>query len=105
MPSISPMKDEATEKNVKSATLTPLRTLGLNEVYQPTTANKRLFPLTQAIRKTALQGDDNNCWMLKQQTLPYVTPCGIFTRRRSDYCSSILTSRQCQCSSAPLDGM
>ncbi len=22
--------------------------------------------------------------MLKQQTLPYVTPCGVFTRRRSD---------------------
>lgn len=43
MPPISPMKDEATEENVKSATLTPLRTLGLNEVYQLTTANKRLI--------------------------------------------------------------
>lgn len=84
MPPISPMKDGATGKTVKSATLTPLRTLELNEVYQLITANKRLITLTQAIREAALQGDDNNCRMLKQQTLPYVTPCGVFTRRRSD---------------------
>lgn len=84
MPPISPMKDGATRKIVKSATLTPLRTLELNEVYQLITANKRLITLTQAIREAALQGDDNNCRMLKQQTLPYVTPCGVFTRRRSD---------------------
>ena len=39
MPPISPMKDGATGKTVKSATLTPLRTLELNEVTnssQPT---------------------------------------------------------------------
>ena len=41
MPPISPMKDGATGKTVKSATLTPLRTLELNEVYQLITANKR----------------------------------------------------------------
>ena len=84
MPPISPMKEGATGKTVKSATLTPLRTLELNEVYQLITANKRLIILTQAIREAALQGDDDNCRMLKQQTLPYVTPCGVFTRRRSD---------------------
>ncbi|RGD54874.1 virulence protein E [Bacteroides sp. AM07-18] len=84
MPPISPMKDGATGKTVKSATLTPLRTLELKEVYKLITANKRLIILTQAIREAALQGDDNNCRMLKQQTLPYVTPCGVFTRRRSD---------------------
>ena len=84
MPPISPMKDGAPGKPVKSATLTPLRTLELNEVYQLITANKRLITLTQAIREAALQGDDNNCRMLKQQTLPYVTPCGTFGRRRSD---------------------
>ena len=66
MPPISPMKDGATRKIVKSATLTPLRTLELNEVYQLITANKRLITLTQAIREAALQGDDNNCRMLKQ---------------------------------------
>jgi hypothetical protein len=51
MPPISPMKDGATGKTVKSATLTPLRTLELNEVYQLITANKRLITLTQAIWK------------------------------------------------------
>ena len=40
MPPISPMKDGATGKTVKSATLTPLRTLELNEVYQLITAGK-----------------------------------------------------------------
>ena len=84
MPPISPMKDGATGKIVKSATLTPLRTLELNEVYQLITANNRLITLPPAIREAALHGDDNNCRMLKQQTLPYVTPCGVFTRRRSD---------------------
>ena len=52
------MKDGATGKTVKSATLTPLRTLELNEVYQLITANKRLITLTQAIRGAALQGDE-----------------------------------------------
>lgn len=84
MPPISPVKDEATGKTMKNATLTPLRTLELNEVYQLITANKRLLELTEAIRESARQGDENNCRMLKQQTLPYVTPCGVFTRRRSD---------------------
>lgn len=55
MPPISPMKDGATGKTVKSATLTPLRTLELNEVYQLITANKRLITLTQAIREAALR--------------------------------------------------
>ena len=74
MPPISPMKDGATGKTVKSATLTPLRTLELNEVYQLITANKRLIILTQAIREAALQGDDDNCRMLKQQTCPMSPP-------------------------------
>ena len=78
------MKDGATGKIVKSATLTPLRTLELNEVYQLITANKRLITLTQAIREAALQGDDSRCPMQNHHTLPYVTPCGVFTRRRSD---------------------
>ena len=34
MPPISPVKDAATGKNVKSATLTPLRTMNLEEVYK-----------------------------------------------------------------------
>ncbi len=51
MPPISPISGASYGKIVKSATLTPLRTLELNEVYQLIAANKRLITLTQAIRK------------------------------------------------------
>ena len=84
MPPISPVKDAATGKTVKSATLTPLRTMSLEEVYKLITSNERLATLTLAVRDAALRGDENACRRLKQQTLPYVTPCGVFTRRRRD---------------------
>ena len=84
MPPISPVKDAATGKNVKSATLTPLRTMNLEEVYKLITSNEHLATLTLAVRNAALRGDETACRCLKQQTLPYVTPCGVFTRRRSD---------------------
>ena len=72
MPPISPIKDKTTGRTVKSATLTPLRTINLEEIYKLITSNERLTALTLEVRNAA------------QQTLPYVTPCGIFTRRRSD---------------------
>lgn len=84
MPPISPIKDQETGKNMKNATLAPLQTVELCEVYRLITANKRLAALTREVRKAALEGDDATCRILKQQTLPYVTPCGVFTRRRSD---------------------
>lgn len=84
MPPISPIKDQATGKNVKNATLTPLRTVTLAEVYKIITSNERLAALTLEVRNAAQEGDENACRLLKQQKLPYVTPCGIFTRRRSD---------------------
>ena len=80
MPPISPVKDAATGKTVKSATLTPLRTMSLEEVYKLITSNERLATLTLAVRDAALRGDENACRRLKQQTLPYVTPCGVFSR-------------------------
>ena len=84
MPPISPIKDKATGRIVKNATLTPLRTVELSEVYKLVTANAKLAALTLAVRNAVQQGDDSVCRLLKQQTLPYVTPCGVFTRRRSD---------------------
>lgn len=84
MPPISPIKDKATGRIVKNATLTLLRTVELNEVYKLVTANAKLAALTLAVRNAVQQGDDSVCRLLKQQTLPYVTPCGVFTRRRSD---------------------
>ncbi len=84
MPPISPIKDPATGKTAKAATLVPLRTVDLPEVYQLITANERLAALTNDIRLAALRNDNDACRLMKQQTLPYVTPCGIFSRRRSD---------------------
>ena len=84
MPPISPKKDENTGKTVKSATLTPFRTMSIDEVHRLITSDQRLAELTLAIRNAAAQGDETTARFLKQQTLPYVTPCGVFTRRRSD---------------------
>lgn len=84
MPPISPIKDHTSGRNVKNATLTPLRTVETAEVYQLITSNEKLAALTLEVRNAALRGDENACRLLKQQTLPYVTPCGVFTRRRSD---------------------
>ena len=70
MPPISPIKDKATGRTLKSATLTPLRTVELSEVYQLVTANAKLAALTLDVRDAALRGDDNACRLLKQQTLP-----------------------------------
>ena len=58
MPPISPVKDAATGKNVKSATLTPLRTMNLEEVYKLITSNERLATLTLAVRNAALRGEE-----------------------------------------------
>lgn len=84
MPPISPIKDKMTGKVEKKATIVPLRTVDLPEVYQLITANERLAELTDGIRLAALRNDNDACRLMKQQTLPYVTPCGIFSRRRSD---------------------
>lgn len=84
MPPISPIKDENTGKTVKSATLTPFKTMSFDEVHRLITSDQRLTELTLAIRNAAAQGDETTARFLKQQTLPYVTPCGVFTRRRSD---------------------
>ena len=65
MPPISPVKDAATGKTVKSATLTPLRTMSLEEVYKLITSNERLATLTLAVRDAALRGDENACRRLR----------------------------------------
>lgn len=84
MPPISPIRDKATGKTMKNATLTPSRTVNVEEVYKLITSNQRLAELTLDIRNALQQGDEERCKTLKQQTLPYVTPCGTFTYRRSD---------------------
>lgn len=53
MPPISPIKDENTGKTVKSATLTPFRTMSIDEVHRLITSDQRLAELTLAIRNAA----------------------------------------------------
>ena len=68
MPPISPIKDENTGKTVKSATLTPFRTMSIDEVHRLITSDQRLAELTLAIRNAAAQGDETTARFLKQQT-------------------------------------
>lgn len=74
MPPISPKKDENTGKTVKSATLTPFKTMSIDEVHRLITSDQRLAELTLAIRNAAAQGDETTARFLKQQTLPSSLP-------------------------------
>ena len=84
LPPISPVKDSTTGRIIQPPTLTPYKEITLQEVYKLITSSERLKTLTETVRRAAENGDEKIYRMLKQQTLPYVTPCGVFTRRRSD---------------------
>ena len=81
LPPISPVKD-ANGKNVTPATLVPHKELTFEEVWNIVTGSPRLKKLTEAA--AAAYGDEKEYRRLKQSTLPYVTPCGTFSYRRSD---------------------
>ena len=81
---ISPVKDGGTGQIIKPATLKPYKTMTLQEVYRTITANTRLQLLTDRVRRAFDSGDLSAYRALKQELLPYVTPCGTFARRRSD---------------------
>ena len=53
-------------------------------MYKLITSSERLKTLTETVRRAAENGDEKVYRMLKQQTLPYVTPCGVFSYRKSD---------------------
>ena len=78
------MKDGGTGQIIKPATLKPYKTMTLQEVYRTITANTRLQLLTDRVRRAFDSGDLSAYRALKQELLPYVTPCGTFARRRSD---------------------
>lgn len=80
---ISPVKDER-GRTVKPATLVPSKDITLREVWKLITGSDRLRQLTEEVRRAA-RGDEESAYrMLKQSTLPYVTPAGLFSYRRSD---------------------
>lgn len=84
LPPISPVKDSTTGRIIQPPTLTPYKEITLQEVYKLITSSKRLKTLTETVRRAAENGDEKVHRMLKQQTLPYVTPCGVFSYRKSD---------------------
>ena len=64
--------------NPKAATLTPAMEVTPADVYQLITCNEPLHLATLQVRNAA------DIRAAKASLLPYVTPCGVFTRRRSD---------------------
>ena len=84
LPPISPVKDSTTGRIIQPPTLTPYKEITLQEVYKLITCSERLKTLTETVRRAVENGDEKVYRMLKQQTLPYVTPCGVFSYRKSD---------------------
>ena len=84
LPPISPVKDSTTGRIIPPPTLTPYKEITLQEVYKLITSSERLKTLTETVRRAVENGDEKVYRMLKQQTLPYVTPCGVFSYRKSD---------------------
>ena len=84
LPPISPVKDSATGRTIQPPPLTPYKEITLQEVYNHNTSSERLKTLTETVRRAAENGDEKVYRMLKQQPLPYVTPCGVFSYRKSD---------------------
>ena len=68
---ISPVKDSLTGRVSRPATVYPSREVTLQEVVRQ-------------LRLPLETGDKERFSELKRQTLPYVTPCGTFSYRKSD---------------------
>lgn len=82
LPPISPVKD-ADGRVAARATLTPYKDIPLKEVHRLITSSERLKQLTEAVRRAA-EADTAQGRILKQHTLPYVTPCDAFSYRSGD---------------------
>ena len=84
LPPISPVKDSTTGRIIQPPTLTPYKEITLQEVYKLITSSERLKTLTETVRRATENGDEKVYRMLKPPWLPYVTPCGVFSYRKSD---------------------
>lgn len=81
---ISPVKDSLTGRVSRPATVYPSREVTLQEVARLITGDPALERLTRQLRLPLETGDKERFSELKRQTLPYVTPCGTFSYRKSD---------------------
>lgn len=77
---IAPQRDPQ-GRILKAATLTPAMEVTPADVYQLITCNEPLRLATLQVRNAA------DIRAAKASLLPYVTPCGVFTRRN---CRSLL---------------
>lgn len=82
LPPIGPVREGG--RTVKGASMVPEMTTGLEYVYRLIRYDEGLARQTDAVRRAADAGNGKLCRCLKAATLPYVTPCGVFSRRRSD---------------------
>ncbi len=74
---IAPQRD-ADGNILQAATLTPVMNVSVEHIHQLITTNETLRQLTATLRTTS------NLRSAKAALLPYVLPCGVFTRRKSD---------------------
>ncbi|MDD3038160.1 BT4734/BF3469 family protein [Bacteroides sp.] len=74
MSPIAPIRDER-GRTVTPATLIPFCEVSVEQIHQMITCNEDLKVLTEQVRGAA------DMRAAKSSLLPYVTPCGIFTRR------------------------
>lgn len=81
---ISPVKDSQTGRVSQPATVYPSRNVTLQEIIRLITGDPSLERLTRQVRLPLETGDKERFSELKRQTLPYVTPCGTFSYRKSD---------------------
>ena len=76
MPPIAPIKDKQ-GRLMTPPTLIPFCEVSIEQVFQMITCNENLKALTEQVRNS------EDIRTAKASLLPYVTPCGTFTRRSS----------------------
>lgn len=74
MPPIAPIRNEQ-GRTITAATLVPYCEVSVEQVFQLITCNENLKTLTEQVRNA------EDMRLAKSSLLPYVTPCGTFTRR------------------------
>ena len=77
---IASIRDES-GKIRKYATTIPSRTVDVQAVFQLITCDGALAECTERVRRHTEEADVRR---IKAQQLPYITPFGVFSRRRSD---------------------
>ena len=95
MPPIAPIKDKQ-GRLMTPPTLIPFCEVSIEQVFQMITCNENLKALTEQVRNS------EDIRTAKASLLPYVTPCGTFTRRSSKDFVSPVSPGDSRCGRSPL---